>query len=589
MKYFIYCRKSSESEDKQMLSLPAQERELTEFANNCGIHVVDVISESKSAFKTGRDGYTSMLARIEQGEADAVLTWQANRIARNSLDGGNFIYLMDEGKIQELKTPYKTFTSSPDDKFFLALEFGIAKKDSDEKSKNVKRGNRQKFLEQRTWIGPAKPGYLNYTDPITKETKIVVDEERLPLIEKAMRLLLTGSYTPMEVLRKLNNEWGYRTRVTRKNGAKPMAKSAFYRMLNDSYYFGLMVRKEGAVMGTHETIITKEEYDRIQVLLGSKGLPHQQKHEFAYKNVLKCGECGSSITAEHKWQIICPKCKTKFSKGRSAITCPKCETPIHGMKNYKLLHYVYYHCTKKAYPNCTQGSITIKKLEKQIIDELKRFEISEQFKSWAIKHLNELNDCEIIDREHIRKNQQKAYDDCVKRIDSLLKLKISPQNVSGDVISEEEYIKQRKELLSEKESLLGSINNTDTRINKWLDLSEKTFNFACYARYWFEKGTLKDKTQILATLGSNLTIKDRKLCIGGEKPFYLIERGRDEVNEILEKFEPKKKVDLTIDSPVFASVSSTWLGDRDSNPNYCIQSAVCYHYTIPQSPLEKLT
>ena len=574
MKYFIYCRKSSESEDKQILSLPAQERELKEFANNYGIRVVDVISESKSAFKTGREGYISMLARIERGEANAVLTWQANRIARNSKDGGDFIYLMDENKIQELKTPYKTFTNSPDDKFFLALEFGIAKKDSDEKSKNVKRGNRQKFLEQKTWIGPAKPGYLNYTDPITKETKIIVDKERLPLIEKAVRLLLTGTYTPMETLRMLNNEWGYRTRKTRKTGAKPMAKSTFYRMLNDTYYYGLMVRREGSVIGTHKTIITKEEFDRIQILLGSKGLPRASKHEFPYKSVLKCGECESSITAEHKWQIICPECKTKFNRGRSTINCPKCKTPIHEMKNYKLLHYVYYHCTKKAFPNCSQGSITIEKLEKQVKAELKRFEISGKFKDWAIKHLNELNDCEIVDREHIRRSQQMAYDDCVKRIDNLLKLKISPQNTNDDVISEEEYMHRRKALLTEKDDLLANINSTDTRINNWLELSEKTFNFACYARYWFEKGDIKAKTQILATLGSNLTIKGKKLCIGGQKPFYLIERGMDEVNEILEKFEPAKMVDLTMDSPVFSTVSSTWLRRVDEVRTYFIDNNV---------------
>lgn len=561
MKYFIYCRKSSESEDKQILSLPAQERELKEFAYKYGLKIVGNISESKSAFKTGREGFNSMLQRIEDGEANAILTWQANRIARNSKDGGDFIYLMDEGKILELKTPCKTFSDSPDDKFFLALEFGIAKKDSDEKSKNVKRGNREKFLEQKIWIGPAKQGYLNYMDPITKEKSVVVDKERLPLIEKAIKLLLMGSYTPMEVFHKLNNEWCYRTRKTRKQGDRPLAKSGFYKVLNDPFYYGLMVRREGEVMGKHHPIITKDEFERIQVMLGSKGQPHLAKYEFPYKGVLKCGECGAAITAEHKWQIICPNCKTKFNRGRAVIQCPGCNTKIHEMKNYKLLHYIYYHCTKKAHPDCSQGCITLEKIEEQIRNELKRFEISEKFKDWAIQHLNELNDNEVVDRETIRKSQQSVYNDCVKRLDNLLRLKISPQNVNGDVIGEEEYIEQRKKLLAEKEDLLSKINDTNKRMNDWLELSEKTFNFACYSRYWFENSDLKTKTRILAALGSNLTIKDKKLWIDGHKPFFLIERGLDEVKAVVEKFEPAKKLDFTQQTPLLEMTRSYWLGD----------------------------
>ena len=109
---------------------------------------------------------------------------------------------------------------------------------------------------------------------------------------------------------------------------------------------------------------------------------------------------------------------------------------------------------------------------------------------------------------------------------------------------------------------------------KDLELAEKTFNFACYARYWFENGDLKAKTQILATLGSNLTIKEKKLCIDGQKPFFLIERGLSDVKEAVKEFEPSKEINLTIDSPVFADACRYWLGSRDSNSNSRIQSAV---------------
>lgn len=559
MKYFIYCRKSSESEDKQILSLPAQIRELKDYAIKNDLHVIGVISESQSAFKIGRDGFNQMLQRIYKGEASGILCWQANRVSRNAVDAGQVIYALDQKQLLEIKTPERTYCNTSSDKFMLNLELGIAKKDSDEKSENVKRGNREKFFNQKEWIGLAKTGYLNYIEPFTKVKSIVIDKERLPLLQRAVRLLLTGAYTPMEVLNKFNNEWGFRTRKTKKMGAKPMCPSGFYKFLSDPYYYGLMVRSEGEVWGHHQTIMTKAEYDRIQIMLGRHGRHSFTKHEFPYRGVLRCGGCGAAITSEHKWQIICPECKTKFNRGQTTIQCPKCKVFVDQMKNYKLLHYVYFHCTKRAHPDCTERSITIEKLEEQIDNELRRFEVSEEFKNWAIAHLNELNDKEVDDRENVRTNYKDQYDDCVKKLDNLFKMKISPQNVNGDVIGEDQYIQERKTLLAEKEDLLAKVNDTNKRMNDWYDLTEKTFNFACYARYWFAHGDLKTKTSILATLGSNLILKDKKLLIDGHKPFFLIEKCLSSLKVEVPEFEPTKNIDFTSQTYALQSVHSLLL------------------------------
>ena len=561
VKYFIYCRKSSESEDKQILSLPAQERELKTYAKEHDLDVVDVISESKSAFKMGREGYSDMLARIIKGEANGILCWHANRLSRNAVDAGYVIYALDQKQLLEIKTQGRTYYNTPNDKFLLGLELGISKKDSDEKSENVKRGNREKFLTRKEWIGLAKMGYVNYIEPYTKVKKIVVDKERLPLLQRAVKLLLTGAYTPMEVLDKLNNEWGFRTRKTKKMGAKPMCASGFYKFLSDPYYYGLMVRSEGEVWGHHQTIITKAEFDRIQIMLGRHGRHSFTKHEFPYRGVLRCGGCGAAITSEHKWQTICPECKTKFNRGQTTIQCPSCKTFVDQMKNYKLLHYVYFHCTKRAHPDCTERSITIEKLEEQIDNELKRFEVSESFKDWAIAHLNELNDKEVDDRETVRTNYKEAYDDCVKKLDNLFRMKISPQNVNGDVIGEDQYIQERKTLLAEKEDLLAKVNDTNKRMNDWYDLTEKTFNFACYARYWFANGDLRTKTSILSTLGSNLILKDKKLLIDGHKPFFLIEKCLSSIKAEVPEFEPAKNIDFTSQMYSLPAIASHLLGD----------------------------
>ncbi|KKS03232.1 MAG: hypothetical protein UU55_C0004G0021 [candidate division WWE3 bacterium GW2011_GWC2_41_23] len=560
LKYFIYCRKSSDSEDKQILSLPAQVRELKELAVKLGLTVVDVYEESMSAFKPGRPKYADMLRRIEAKEADGIIVWQPNRIARNSRDGGEFIYLMDLGNIKELKTPSKSYFNTPDDKFFLNFEFSMAKKDSDDKSVNVKRGNREKFFTEKEWAGPAKQGYLNYTDPFTKRTCIVADPDRFPLLQKAGKLILSGTYSPMLILLTLNEDWGYLTRKTAKLGGKPMSKTTFYRFLADPYYYGLMVRKEGEIYGNQPRMFTQEEFEKMQIFLGKKKRPHTKKtNHFAFKEILTCGECDGSITCEEKWQIICPTCKEKFTKGIRSNNCPRCMTPIDEMVNPKILCYVYYHCTKRVHKNCTQGSIELKRLTKIVDKELSNYEISPRFKDWAIEHLNELNKDETTDREVVRGNLKVAYDDCVKKLDNLIQLKIMPQNIDGSVLSDEEFAAKRVPLLKEKEQLWEKLNNTDQRIDDWHDLSIRAFNFACYARYWFEHGDLHQKTEILNSLGQNLKIFDRTLLIDGQKHWFMIQKGKEDVYNLAKKLEPEKWLDILAQKELPEVLSKSWL------------------------------
>lgn len=105
MKYFIYCRKSSEAEDRQVLSLPAQQKELLELSQEQNLQVIGVYSESGSAHKIGRPKFNEMLKRIEKGEANGIIVWDESRLARNSLDGGKIIYMMDLGQIVEIVKP----------------------------------------------------------------------------------------------------------------------------------------------------------------------------------------------------------------------------------------------------------------------------------------------------------------------------------------------------------------------------------------------------------------------------------------------------------------------------------------------------
>jgi len=155
----------------------------------------------------------------------------------------------------------------------------------------------------------------------------------------------------------------------------------------------------------------------------------------------------------------------------------------------------------------TQGSIEVKELEKQIDQYLTNIHISEEFKNWAIKYLKEKNKKEVSSRENIFASQRKAYDSCLKKLENLFQLKISPL---------------KTELMKEKARLEEILNDTEGRVEKWLETGEKVFNFARYARYWFKNGSSQEKAQILQALGSNLTLKNKKLIIQLKRPLTAI-------------------------------------------------------------------
>jgi len=519
-KYFIYARKSSESEDRQVLSIDSQIKELKTLAEKLELEVVDILSESKSAKEPGREVFNEMLERINNGEATGILCWALDRLARNPIDGGQIRWLLQQETIRRIRTPQKKY--KPEDNVLLmSVEFGMADQFIRDLSRNTKRGLREKV--EKGWLpGVAPLGYLN--DKVNKT--IVADPERFLLIRKMWDLMLTGSHSVEGILETANDEWGFRTRKTKKLGNKPLSRSGIYRLFTNSFYCGLINFNGEVYPGAHEPMITEGEFDQVQELLGRKGKPRPQKHSFAYTGLIKCGGCGCFITAE-KHDKYYPKTKN-------------------------LAHYTYYHCTKKRGP-CDQKWVRKEDLEAQVDNYLSRIQISEQFKNWALEQLQKDSKKETEDRAAIYQSQQKAHNNTQTKIDKLLDLKLQ------ELISDEEYKEKKRGLLKEQKHLKGLLESTEGRASNWLETAEEVFDFAQRARYWFANGSLEDKRTILRTIGSNLVLKDKKLHIEAEKHFLVIEEGINEAPEISARFEPQENLAIKGKAAYSAALNPTWL------------------------------
>jgi DNA invertase Pin-like site-specific DNA recombinase len=182
-KYILYARKSTDVEDKQVLSIEAQLIELRAYARNENLQIIDELIEKQSAKVPGRPVFSSMLKRIEAGEANGVIAWHPDRLARNSIDGGQIIYLLDQTRLNSLKFPSFWFENTSQGKFMLSIAFGQSKYYVDNLSENTKRGLRQK-VRRGEMPGRAPLGYIN--DVRTKT--VIVDKRRASFVVEAFEL-----------------------------------------------------------------------------------------------------------------------------------------------------------------------------------------------------------------------------------------------------------------------------------------------------------------------------------------------------------------------------------------------------------------
>jgi len=533
--YFIYARKSTDREDKQVASIEDQIYEVQKIAKDKGLTVIDIISESKSAKEPGRIKFNEMLKRIHKGEAKGILCWKLNRLARNPVDGGQISWMLQQGILSHIQTFGREYKPS-DNVIMMQVEFGMANQYIKDLSIDTKRGMRRKA--ERGWYPtPILPiGYIhNKQKPIKigVDDEILIDKERFLIVKKLWKLLLSKQFTLPEIHLKaevlgLRNKKGKPYSI---NTIRSLFQNPFYAGI---FYWNNELDESVALSGKHKAMITLNEYHYAQEFLTGKSRPTRKKSiNHKYKGIIKCGYCNSNVCADHKHQIICTNCKHKFSI-KNTQSCPNCDLRIKKMKKPTELNHTYYRCTRRRM-NCMEKAIKENELEQQIQTIFERLFLNEDYYKYLIN---------LLKKENKKKTSETVIDKKLKININRLKgkmVKYLDMRVDGE-LSAQEYLILKRETQEKLDLLQVEYQNLQYESNQWITTLISASELMLKTKKAFKSDDDKKKNNVLSNFRSNLKLKGKKLYFIRPKTLKVLNEGFKVYSAYFATLEPKESV-----------------------------------------------
>lgn len=483
MKYFMYCRKSTESEDRQVLSIASQREELERaLSGRSEVQVVHVFEESFSAKAPGRPIFDEMLRRIVKGEAEGILAWHPDRLARNSLDGGRIIHLLDQGSLKDLKFSSFTFENNPQGKFMLSIIFGYSKYYVDNLSENIKRGYRAKVA--RGW----RPGYapLGYRNDHETGT-IVADGEHFETVKRILKLAVLGTYSVKSMLFMINEDWGYRLPNSKRHKGRPLSMSTLYKILGNPFYTGHFLWHGQLYQGKHEPMITMDEFRRIRESFSRVDKPKPQKNVFPFTGLIRCGSCGLMVTAEHQ-------------------------------VNRYGSHYTYYHCTKRNVgPKCAEKYVSADQLFSQFSRFLERITPGDA-EALALTQ----SVVSSYDEQPASTGRAQSALARIREQEEMLRKQLTNLNDLRirDLVTDGDFLVRKRDLEIELAATGERVTNIEKNESSF-EPSMLLISFQKQAVNWFRRGTDNLRREIATAVGSNYVLKEEKLTGEAKSPFSL--------------------------------------------------------------------
>jgi site-specific DNA recombinase len=487
-RYFLYARKSTDIEDKQVRSIGDQLSVLHDLAKREGLHIIREFTEKQTAKKPGRPIFNDMMKRLESGEAQGVLCWKLDRLSRNPSDDGWIRWLHQIGTIRHVRTHERDYVSG-ENTLLMAVEFASANQYVIDLGATTKRSLDEK-VKRGEYPSRAPIGYLN--DRVKKT--IVIDRAVAKAVRAAFELYAQGNSRLEDI-----SAFFAKHHIYSKNG-KPLKRDRIAYILSNPFYIGLFRYNGELHEGNHPPLISKELFDKVQKVLTGRGKPQHklENQPMPLCGLLYCVECGCAITGEEK---------------------------IKRQKNGNVHRYVYYRCTKKK-GRCSQPCIREEILAGKLDDEIKTYAMSEDLAAGLLK---------MTDADEVEASQSSATASQAMRVEVEAvsgKLQRLHRLYLDQDIEREVYLSEKADLLSRKKSLEEKIGQIEKEHLTWLEP----------LRDWIKEAQTLEETAVSLSLppkkssaqkifGSNLFLNNRLLVSTPTPPYASLREARKNFGE----------------------------------------------------------
>ncbi len=460
-KAIIYCRVSSKEQEDTGYSLDSQEKLLKEYAERNGFRVEKDyrISESASG-KQVRKSFMEMLQFATAHKITVILCEKIDRLTRNLKDAAVIDDWVKEDVKREVHFVKENFRLNSDtkahDNFIWDMKVAVARFYANNLSEEVRKGQKEKLAQG--WL-PTKPP-LGYKTIGEKGHKIhVIEEQTAPGVRQMFEWYATGNYS----LARLESELyasGMRSRA-----GKRLCISRIHIMLQEPFYFGKILWKGELYQGVQEPLISKDAYDKVQVILKRKiQNPHFTKHTHLFKAKMYCEHCQGLVT----W--------------------------------YEKKGHVYGHCNNHGQFSQCQKKTCIRedKVEQQLISYFEKLAPkNELVLGWIEEIIKEENSAHIKEREAEIQKLNGLLFQVRQRRDRYLEAKINGERLDF-------CIRKIEECDSEEEALQETLSKASEKSSDYQKLGIIIHELAYKAKQIFEKAFPGEKRLLLSELFLNL-------------------------------------------------------------------------------------
>ena len=556
LRFVIYARKSTESADRQVASLGAQIEVVKDIAAKNHYKVVKTFKESASAHKIhNRPKFDEMVKMIESGEANAILCWHTNRLARNPLENGIIHQLLIDRKLRLIHTNDRVYR--PEDCAILfSVEAGMNTEYSIKLSNDVKRGIRFKNKQGKP-NNLAPQGYLNARNE-DGEPIIIPDPERFHIIKGAFRKYLEEMCSVPELLSYLNNECHYLSKKRKKSGGRPLGITSLHHMLENPFYMGKIRDLDNPEIlhdGAWEPMITEDEYWRIQRQKNNYAVVHNLRpkiavnaRRFELKGVMVCSSCGCSIIGEPH--------KRKLADG-----------------TYN--DHLYYRCTHKSTSRrCDlRGGITEEEAFRQIYELLDSYTIHPLLYEWSMQMIKKIHEQEIEERYDRAEMQHTSLEECEKARSKLLDMSLRGL-VQDDVFEEKD-----RQLRERIEKIKQVSKDAQERNKNWYEMIGRTLETIRSPKEKMEAAeSAGERRAILQAIGPVAKLAERKIGTDQNgrvltakfievEPYPWLEKLEKSAKKITPEIERVFNSHLQGKNAEKSALYSSWWARRDLNPH----------------------